>query len=71
MITAVADLAHVRLEGDRSGRYVVTEERSDGTLVLKPEDSADAMLARHGLEPATVEEFEAEFGPVAPPDGEG
>jgi hypothetical protein len=61
----------VRLIGDRAGRYVVTDERPDGTLVLKPEDSADAMLERHGLEPGSVNELEAEFGPVAPPDSEG
>jgi hypothetical protein len=70
-MSVVADAARVRLVGDRVGRYVVTDERPDGTLVLAPEDSAAAMLERHGLEPATVEEFEAEFGSVAPPDGEG
>lgn len=70
-MSAVADVARVRLVGDRAGRYVVTDERPDGTLVLTPDDSAAAMLERHGLEPATVEEFEAEYGPVAPPDGEG
>jgi hypothetical protein len=70
-MSAVADRAHVRLIGDRVGRYVVTDERPDGTLVLTPEDSADAVLERHGLEPASLEELEAEYGPVAPPDGEG
>ncbi|HMJ02520.1 MAG TPA: hypothetical protein VK506_06240 [Conexibacter sp.] len=70
-MTTVADVAHVTLIGDRAGRYVVTDERPDGTLVLKPEDSADAMLERQGLEPGTIEQLEAEFGPVAPSDGEG
>jgi len=28
-------------------------------------------MAGGGLEPATLEEFEAEFGPVQPPGGEG
>jgi hypothetical protein len=70
-MTIVADVARVRLIGDRAGRYVITDERPDGTLVLTPEDSADAMLERHRLDPGTLEEFEAEFGPIAPADGEG
>jgi hypothetical protein len=70
-MSVLADEVHVRLVGDRVGRYVITEERPDGTLILAPEDSAAAMLERHDLEPATVEEFEAEFGPIAPADGEG
>lgn len=70
-MSTVADKSHVRLVGDRAGRYVVTDERPDGTLVLTPEDSTAAMLERHGLEPASIEDLEAEYGPVAPPDGEG
>jgi hypothetical protein len=38
--------------------------------VLQP-DGADQMLARNSLEPASLAEFEAEHGPVGPPDGEG
>ncbi len=71
MMSIVADELHVRLAGDRVGRYVIADERPDGTLVLKPEDSADAMLERHGLEAADVDAFEAEHGPIAPADGEG
>jgi hypothetical protein len=67
----VADELHVRLAGDRVGRYVIADERPDGTLVLKPEDSANAMLERHGLEQASIDDFEAEHGPVGPADGEG
>ncbi len=29
------------------------------------------MLERHGLDATTVEEFEAEHGPIAAADGEG
>jgi hypothetical protein len=62
---------HVTLSGDRSGDYVVVEERPDGSLVVAPDTSADAILRRHNMTPATLEEFEAEYGPVQPPDGEG
>jgi hypothetical protein len=71
IMSIVADELHVRLAGDRVGRYVVADERPDGTLVLRREDSADAMLDRRGLEPASVEELEAEHGPIGPADGEG
>jgi hypothetical protein len=30
-----------------------------------------AIRRRHGLDPATLAEFEAEYGPAQPPDGEG
>jgi hypothetical protein len=70
-MSIVADELHVRLAGDRVGRYVITDESPDGTLVLKPEGSSDAMLERHGLEAASTEALEAEYGPVSPPDGEG
>ena len=62
---------HVTLSGDRSGDYVVIEERPDGSLVVAPDTSAEAILRRHDMTPATLEEFEAEYGPVQPPDGEG
>jgi hypothetical protein len=61
----------VTLAGDRSGDYVIVEEREDGSLVLAPVISMAAIRRRHGLEPATLAEFEAEYGPVQPPDGEG
>jgi hypothetical protein len=70
-MSIVADELHVRLAGDRVGRYVIADESPDGTLILRPEDSADAMLERHGLEEASVDEFEAEHGPAGPADGEG
>jgi len=70
-MSIVADELHVSLAGDRVGRYVIADERPDGTLVLRPEDSADAMLEWHGLEPAGIDDFEAEHGPVGSEDGEG
>lgn len=33
--------------------------------------SMEEIRERHGTEPGTLEEFEAEHGPVQPPDGEG
>jgi hypothetical protein len=68
---AVQRAVHVTLSGDRNGDYLVVEERPDGSLVVAPETPADAMLRRQGLTPATLEEWEAEYGPVQPPDGEG
>ena len=62
---------HVTLSGDRSGDYVVVEERPDGSLVVAPDTSAEVILRRHDMAPATLEEFEAEYGPVQSPDGEG
>jgi len=62
---------HVTLSGDVSGEYVVVEKRDDGSLVVAPDTSVQATLARHGMEPATLREFEAEFGPIQPADGEG
>jgi hypothetical protein len=61
----------VTLAGDRSGDYVIVDERKDGSLVLAPDTSIAAFRRRHGLTPATLAEFEGEYGPVQPPDGEG
>ena len=61
----------VTLTGDRSGDYVIVDEREDGLLILAPDTSMAAVRRRHGLEPATLTEFEAKYGPVQPPDGEG
>jgi hypothetical protein len=68
---AVEHALHVTLSGDRVGDYVVLEERDDGSLVLRPDTSMEAIRRRHGLTPATLEEFVAEYGPIQPPDGEG
>ena len=63
--------AHVKLSGDRAGEYVVTEERPDGSLTLVPDTSFEAIRKRLGTEPGTLADFEAEYGPVQSPDGEG
>lgn len=65
------EFAHVKLSGDRAGEYVVTEERPDGSLTLVPDTSFEAIRKRLGTEPGTLSDFEAEYGPVQPPDGEG
>ncbi len=64
---------HVTLSGDRSGEYVVMEERPDGSLDIRgrPDTSADAILRRQNITPAKLKEFETEYGPIQPPDGEG
>ncbi len=63
--------AHVTLSGDVSGDYAVVERRDDGTLVVAPDTSMEAIHRRNNLTPATLEEFEAGYGPLQPPDGEG
>jgi hypothetical protein len=70
-MSPVAAQPHVTLSGDRAGEYLIEEERSDGALLLVPDTSAEAIRRRHGLTRATLAEFEAEYGPVQPPDGEG
>jgi hypothetical protein len=65
-------LGHVKLSGDRSGEYVVSEERPDGSLVLSPRlTPVEAMRRRHGLTPVSPEEFEEIAAHWLPPDGEG
>lgn len=67
----MGERAHVKLSGDRTGEYVVTEERPDGSLTLVPDTSADAIFGRLGHRPATLAEFEAEHGVTLPRDAEG
>jgi hypothetical protein len=67
----VSRQAHVTLSGDIAGEYVVTAQRPSGELTLVPDTGITAIRKRHGLEPATLAELEAEYGPVLPPDGEG
>jgi hypothetical protein len=61
---------HVKLSGDIEGAYVVEETRTDGRLLVAPDTSAQAIMDRLGHEPATLEEFEAAYGPIKPSDGE-
>lgn len=63
--------SHVTLNGDLSGDYIIVERREDGSLVLQPDTSMEAIRRRHNATSATLEEFEAEYGPLQPPDGEG
>ena len=63
--------SHVTLNGAMSGDYVIVEKREDGSLVLQPDTSMEAIRRRHNATPATLEEFEAEYGPLQAPDGEG
>jgi hypothetical protein len=65
------EFAHVRLSGHRASEGLVTEERPDGSLTLVPDTSFDAIRKRLGIEPATLAEFEAEYGPLQPPNGKG
>jgi bifunctional DNA-binding transcriptional regulator/antitoxin component of YhaV-PrlF toxin-antitoxin module len=63
--------SHVTLNGDLSGDYVIIEKRKDGSVVLQPDASVEAIRRRNNATPATLQEFEAEYGPMQPPDGEG
>jgi hypothetical protein len=55
---------HVILSGDLSGDYIVVEQRDDGSVLVKPDTSMAAIHRRHGLTPATLEEFEPEQGGI-------
>lgn len=52
------------------GKYVLEESREDGSLVLRPDTSIDAIRRRLDVEPVSDEEFETLFGDL-PTDGEG
>ena len=60
----------MKLSGDLSGDYVVEDQRPDGRLVLRPDLSVPAILARHGERELTPDEFDRHFGHL-PTDGEG
>jgi hypothetical protein len=74
-MSVVAEHAHVTLSGDRAGDYIVAEERPDGTLVLVPDTSIEAIRRRVGTRAMTSsesEEFWRENGPLMlPADDEG
>lgn len=74
MISLIDQPEHVKLSGDIEGAYVIIERRSGGELVVVPDTSWQAMLEETGARDATPEEiaaFEAENGPILPPDCEG
>lgn len=62
--------AHVTLSGAVNGRYVVTEKRPDGELILVPDTSISAIRERQGTKPMSADEFDATFGEL-PSDDEG
>ncbi len=64
------ETVHVTLSGGLSGDYVVEDQHPDGRVVLRPDLSVRAILARHGERELTPEEFERHFG-LLPTDGEG
>ncbi len=66
----VSRQAHVTLSGDIAGEYVVDDRHPDGRLVLVPDTSVNAILARHGAKPIGAEDFERHFGDL-PTDNEG
>jgi hypothetical protein len=75
LMAAPQQLVHVTLSGDIAGEYIVEEELPDGRIVLAPDTSWKAILARGGGRELTTEEsaaFWAEHGPhMLPPDDEG
>lgn len=69
----MASEPHVTLSGDIVGEYIVKDRRPNGELTLVP-DIYPTVTPKYGGRPATAEEFaafEAEYGPLLPPDGEG
>jgi hypothetical protein len=74
-MNAVAAQPHVTLSGDINGDYVVEGKQPGGRLVLVPDTSWKAILARGGGRELTKQEWDdflAEHGPhMQPPDGEG
>lgn len=53
-----------------AGSYVLEERNPDGSLLLRPDTSVDAIQRRVGGRPMTDDEFEDAFGDL-PTDGEG
>ena len=68
--TSPRSLALVRLGDEPEGAYEIVREDPDGTLELRPKTPAAASLRRQGLVRATLADFEAEYGPMRPPDDE-
>jgi hypothetical protein len=53
-----------------AGDYIVTERHPDGTVVLAPDTSIEAIRRRTGTQPLSADEFERHFGHL-PSDTEG
>lgn len=58
-------------EAGVAGVYVVDEQAEDGSLLLRPDTSIEAIRERLGGRPATPEEFEELHRQVLPADREG
>jgi hypothetical protein len=71
VIISSVEQPRVKLSGAIEGTYVVEERRPDGRLLVAPDTSGAAIMERLGHEPAALAEFEAAYGAVKPPDGEG
>lgn len=53
-----------------AGDYIVAERHPDGSVLLAPDTSIEAIRKRTGTQPMTPAEFERHFGHL-PSDGEG
>lgn len=53
-----------------AGDYIVAEHNEDGSLLLAPDTSIEAIHERLGTKPASQEEFDEHFADL-PTDGEG
>ncbi len=53
-----------------AGDYIVAERNADGSVLLAPDTSIEAIRARAGTRPMSPEEFQKHFGHL-PSDGEG
>lgn len=60
----------VKVSGAIEGDYVIEDARTDGRLVLRPDLSVGAILARHGATALTRDEADAALGSI-PTDDEG
>ena len=57
-------------EPEIAGDYVVAERNEDGSVLLTPDTTVEAIHERLGTKPASEAEFEEHFGDL-PSDSEG
>lgn len=57
-------------ESEIAGDYLVAERNEDGSVLLTPDTSIEAMHERLGTKSASQAEFDEHFGDL-PSDGEG
>ena len=58
-------------ESEIAGDYLVAERNEDGSVLLTPDTSIEAINERLGMKPATEAEFAELARDMAAPDGEG